>query len=208
MSKKIGFLVIFSAPSGCGKTTILTRLLKRHPEWVRSVSVTTRDPRLGEKAGKDYEFVSASEFESLKKKDQFLESAEVFGQHYGTRKKRVEDAVRKGETILLAVDVQGSRQIRQVLGKATPFFSIFILPPSLSVLRERLEHRKTDSPGEIDKRIRMAEDEIKAAREYDATVINHDLDQTVREIEELLEGFEKKLEAEKTAKKSKSSKGD
>ena len=197
MSDKKGFLVILSAPSGCGKTTILDRLLKRHPEWVRSVSVTTRPPRLGEKTGKDYDFVSLREFQSLKKRGQFLEWAQVFDHSYGTRKEGVEEGVKKGETVVLTVDVQGARSIRKALGRTVPFLSIFVLPPSLSVLRERLEKRSTDSPEEIEKRIQRAEDEIKVAQEYDGTVINHDLDQTVHEIEALIAEFEKKLERRK-----------
>lgn len=192
-----GFLVILSAPSGCGKTTVLTRLLQRHPEWVRSVSVTTRSPRPGEKRGKDYHFVPPREFESLKRSREFLEWARVFGQCYGTRKKLIQDEVGKGRTILLAIDVQGTRKVRKVLRGKIPFVSIFVLPPSVVVLRERLEGRKTEAPEEIERRIRKAEEEIKAAKEYDDTVINHDLDQTVREIEARIEAFEQQLKGGK-----------
>lgn len=184
---------MLSAPSGCGKTTIVTRLLKRHPQWVRSVSVTTRPPRLGEKNKKDYEFVTSREFQSLKRKQEFLEWARVFGHYYGTRKRFVEDVIGKGRTVLSAVDVQGGRTIRRALKGKLPFLSIFILPPSISVLRERLEKRKTDPPGEIEKRIQRATEEIKVAREYDVTMVNHDLDQTIHEIEGILSDFEKKL---------------
>ena len=192
MSEKKGFLIVLSAPSGCGKTTVVNRLVKRHPDWVRSVSVTTRPPRPEEKSGKDYEFVNESEFQSLKKKQEFLEWAEVFGHSYGTRKNVVEEAVKKGRTVILTVDVQGAQSIRKVAGQRLPHLSIFILPPSVSVLRERLEKRSTDSPEEIEKRIQMAEEEIKLAREYDETVVNHDLDQTVHEIEAMIDQFEEK----------------
>ena len=192
-----GFLIILSAPSGCGKTTILTRLLKRHPDWVRSLSVTTRPPRLGEKSGKDYEFVTSRQFQSLKEKKQFLEWAEVFGHAYGTRQAPVERAVETGKTAVLTIDIQGARTVRRVLEKKIPVLSIFVLPPSTAVLRERLEKRSTDSREEIEKRIRRAEEEIKAAREYDGTVVNLDLDQTVHEIETLVEAFEKKLKGRK-----------
>lgn len=195
---KTGFLIILSAPSGAGKTTILTRLLKRHPDWVRSLSVTTRKPRLGEKSGRDYEFVTLHQFQSLKERHQFLEWAEVFGQYYGTRRGPVEEAVRQGKTAVLTIDIQGARTVRRVLEKKVPSLSIFVLPPSVAVLRERLHKRSTDSPLEIEKRIRKAEEEIKAAREYDGTVVNHDLDQTVHEIEALVEAFEKKLKGRKS----------
>lgn len=181
-----GLLVILSAPSGCGKTTILDRLLKRHPDWFRSISVTTRPPRTGEKKGKDYHFVSLKEFEELKKNKEFLESAKVFGHYYGTRKSAVKEAVQKGEIAILAIDVQGHRLLRKNLEKKISSVSIFVLPPSISVLRERLEKRCTDAPAEINKRIQGAEEEIKAAKEYDGTVVNHDLDQTVHEIEEIV----------------------
>lgn len=186
MSEKKGFLVVLSAPSGCGKTTIVTGLLKRHPEWVRSLSVTTRSPRLGEKNGKDYEFVTLREFQVLKRKGEFLEWAKVFGHYYGTRKSVVEKGIERGETVLLAVDVEGARTIRRGVSRKFPAQSIFILPPSIPVLRERLEKRGTDTPKEIEKRLELAEGEIKAAHEYDGTVVNHDLNQTLREIEALI----------------------
>ena len=191
-----GFLVILSAPSGCGKTTVVSWLLKRHPEWGRSISVTTRPPRPEEKNGKDYEFVSAPQFQSLRRKGEFLEWAEIFGYSYGTRKKTIEEEVGTGKIVLLAIDIQGARNLRKLLRQKIPFVSIFILPPSVSVLRERLEKRDTDSVDEIERRIERAQEEIKAAKEYDATVINRDLDQTVHEIEALILNFKKKLSSE------------
>ena len=136
-------------------------------------------------------------YASLKKKGEFLESAEIFGNQYGTKKKFIEDAVRKGKAAVLTIDVEGARSVKKTLKGKIPFFSIFILPPSMSALRERLEGRSTDSPEEIEKRIQRAEEEIKEARDYHGTVINHDLDQTVHEIEDLIENFKKKLERRK-----------
>ena len=103
------------------------------------------------------------------------------------------EGIEQGQTVILTIDVQGARSVRRSLRGKVPFLSIFVLPPSISVLRERLEKRSTDSPSEIEKRIERAEDEIKAAREYDGTVINRDLDQTVRDIESIITGFEGKL---------------
>lgn len=126
-----------------------------------------------------------------------MEWARVFGQYYGTRRKVIEEGIGKGRTAILTVDVQGARSLRKALEGKFPFLSIFVLPPSLSVLRERLEKRSTESPEEIERRIHRAEDEIKLAQEYDGTVINHDLDQTVHEIEAWVEEFEKKLKRRK-----------
>ncbi len=154
---KTGSLVILSAPSGCGKTTIVSRLLRRHPKWVRSISVTTRPPRLGEKDGKDYEFASVRRFLSLRKKKAFLEWARVFGHFYGTKRRVIQEAVRRGETALLAIDVQGSRKVRRALGEREPLFSIFVLPPSIQVLRERLVKRASEAPDEIERRIQIAQ---------------------------------------------------
>lgn len=192
-SEKKGFLIVLSAPSGCGKTTILTRLLHRHPDWLRSVSVTTRAPRPEEKNGRDYEFVTPRKFASLKRERAFLEWARVFSNDYGTRRRPLLDAVKAGRTAVLTVDVQGHRNIRKIRAGRPSFLSIFILPPSMQVLRERLQKRSTDSAEEIEERIHVAEEEIKTAREYDATVINHDLDQTIHEIEGRVSEFEKKL---------------
>ena len=197
MSEKQGFLVILSAPSGCGKTTVLSRLLKRHPQWLRSVSVTTRPPRLGEKNGRDYEFVTPRAFQKMKTEGEFLESEEVFGHLYGTPRKTAEEGVEKGRVVVLTIDVQGARSVRKTVERKLPLLSIFILPPSISVLRERLEKRSTDPPREIEKRIRKAEEEIKEAKEYHATVLNRDLDQTVHEVESLIVEYGKKLERRK-----------
>ena len=189
--------MILSAPSGCGKTTLLTRLLKRHSDWVRSVSVTTRPPRPEEKNGRDYEFVSLREFRMLERRGEFLEWERIFDHCYGTRWKPIEEKICKGQTVVLAVDIQGTRNIRRRLRLKIPCFSIFVLPPSIPALRERLEKRSTDSPEEIEKRIQRAEEEIKVAREYDRTVVNRDLDQTTHEIESLVSEFAKKLKGGK-----------
>jgi len=196
-NEKQGLLVLLSAPSGCGKTTLVNRLLQRHPQWVRSISVTTRPVRVGEKPGKDYEFISSKEFESLKEKGEFLEWAKIFGQCYGTRWAPIERSLKKGSHVVLAIDIQGARSVRRKLGKKAPLLSIFVLPPSVQVLRERLEGRKTDSPEEIDKRIDRAQEEIKAASEYDSTVVNRNVEETIRDLEEMISTFERKLKGGK-----------
>lgn len=182
--------MIFSAPSGCGKTTIVDRLLKRHPEWVRSISVTTRQPRDGEKHGIDYYFVSQAAFREMEKKGELLESARVFDQFYGTPKTFILDHIQEGKTVVLAIDVQGTKKIKKVIAGKIPLLTIFVLPPSVKVLRERLEGRKTDAPMEIQRRIEIAQDEIKEAGIYDCTVVNRNLDQTISEIENAIEKFQ------------------
>ncbi len=163
--------------------------------------MTTRPPRPGEKNGRDYHFVTSRQFRSLRGKRQFLEWARVFDYDYGTDKKIVDEASKKGRIILLVIDIQGSRTLRRVLKKKIPFLSIFVLPPSITALRDRLTHRSTESPKEIERRIERAKKEIKAAKEYDGTVINHDLDQTVRELEALIAGFQKRLQEKNQKKK-------
>lgn len=184
-----GVLVVLSAPSGCGKTSIVERLLKRHPDWMRSVSVTTRSPRLGEKGGEHYSFLSAQEFEKMKSGKNLLEWAEIYGQFYGTPRPFVEDQIKKGKVVILTIDVQGSKQVKEAWGKARPMISIFILPPSIKALRERLANRKTETPEEIESRISIAQDEIKFASLYDKTVINQNLDQAVLDVEEIIQNF-------------------
>lgn len=195
-SEQKGFLIILSAPSGCGKTTVMNRLFNRHPDWIRSISMTTRKPRTEEKSGRDYEFVTEREFILLRQKGELMEWAEIFGQFYGTPKKEIEDATQEGKLVVLTIDIRGARSIRKILKNKIPFLSVFILPPSIPVLRERLEKRRTDSQEDIEKRIQRAEEEIKAAKEYDAAVINHDLNETVHEIEGLISQFQSKLAVE------------
>ena len=181
-----GVLVVLSAPSGCGKTSIVERLLKRHQGWVRSISATTRNPRVDEKDEQDYFFYSRQDFERKVREGKMLEHAVIYGNLYGTPREFVEEQVVQGKTVIMTIDVQGTKQIMESWGKGRPLLSIFILPPSVKVLRERLTGRKTESPEEIEKRIEIAQDEIKAAKLYHHTVINQNLDQAVLEVEEII----------------------
>lgn len=189
-----GLLVVLSAPSGCGKTSITERLLKRNPDWVRSVSATTRAPRTDEKNGQDYFFLSQKEFEKEIAENKMLEYATVFGQLYGTPKGFVVEQISLGKVVILTIDVQGTQQIIKSWGKqaSSPFSSIFILPPSIKALRERLAGRNTETSDEIERRIGIAQDEIKAATLYHHTVINQNLDQAVLDIESIILNDEKK----------------
>lgn len=195
-STENGLLIVISAPSGCGKTTIVERLLKRHPDWERSVSFTTREPRIGEKHGRDYFFVSLSEFQTAQKKDTFIETAKVFDHYYATPKTFLEDRLKEGKNVILAIDVQGMHQLKKAFDRRANMVSVFILPPSVKILRERLEGRKTDSTEEIERRMEIAQQEIKEAQFYDHTVVNQNLDQTVHEIEEIIENFQKRRRQE------------
>jgi guanylate kinase len=181
-----GMLVVLSAPSGCGKTSIVERLLKRHPDWVRSISATTRKPRVDEKDAQDYFFYSRQDFEQKVREGKMLEHAGIYGNLYGTPREFVEDRVLQGKTVIMTIDVQGTRQIMESWGKDRPLLSVFILPPSVKVLRDRLTGRNTETPEEIEKRIEIAQDEIKAAKLYDHTVINQNLDQAVLDVEEII----------------------
>lgn len=184
-----GMLMILSAPSGCGKTTIVDRLLRRHPDWVRSVSATTRVPRSGEDKEKDYFFVTRAAFKEMEKKDELLESTKVFGHSYGTPKKFVLNHLKQGHYVLLAIDIQGTKKVKKILNGKIPILTIFVLPPSVKILRERLEGRNTESPDEVQRRIEAAQEEIKEAAFYDFTVVNQNLEQSVA----VIEGFIKKF---------------
>ncbi len=197
---KTGLLIIFSAPSGCGKTTIVDRLLKRHTDWIRSVSVTTRTPRIGEKGGGDYYFVLPSAFQQMEQNGELLESAKVFDHFYGTPKSFVIENLQSGKNVILTIDVQGMRKIKKALADGKfPLLTVFVLPPSLKILRERLEGRKTETPEEIERRISMAQEEIKSANQYDFAVMNQSLEQTVFEIESFIEKKESERGEEKHA---------
>lgn len=181
-----GMLVVLSAPSGCGKTSIVERLLKRHPEWVRSVSATTRKPRVDEKDAQDYFFYARPDFEKKVRDGKMLEHAAIYGNLYGTPREFVESQIVKGKIVIMTIDVQGTRQVMESWGKDRRLLTIFVLPPSVKALRERLAGRNTESPAEIEKRIEIAQDEIKAAKLYDHTVINQNLDQAVLEVEGII----------------------
>lgn len=181
-----GKLIIISAPSGCGKTTIVERLLERNKDWKRSISYTTRPPRSGEANGHDYFFISEDEFKSKERSGFFLESAKVFGHFYGTSKEFVMNEVSQGNYIVLAIDVQGMKQLRNKLARAIPAVSIFIMPPSLESLKARLEKRKTESGKEIEKRLEIAKREMTERSLYDHMVENRQIDQAVKEIEEIV----------------------
>ncbi len=185
---KSGKLIIFSAPSGAGKTTIVHALTERFPRLEFSISATSRQPRHNEQHGRDYYFLSAEEFRKACEEERFVEWEEVYaGTRYGTLKSEMERIWRKGNTILFDVDVMGGIRLKSIFGENA--LSIFVMPPSVAALRERLTGRGTDSPETIEKRIAKAEQEISYADRFDYVVVNDDLQQAIAEVEALVAEF-------------------
>ena len=167
-----GTLFIVTAPSGAGKTTLVSGLLDRDPLVSLSVSYTTRAARAGEESGRHYHFVDVATFRALRDKGEFLEWAEVHSNYYGTSKVWLEEQLRSGKAILLEIDWQGAQQVRKVFPKAV---GVFILPPSLDELERRLRGRGTDSEEVIARRVLGARGEMRHVAEFDYVIINEDL---------------------------------
>jgi guanylate kinase len=178
-------LLVLSAPSGGGKTTIAKKLLQNRDDLGYSVSATTRPTRNGEQDGVDYHFLSRAEFERLRKNGEFLEWAEYGTQLYGTLKSEIERIFSAGRHAVLDIDIEGARQIRQSLSNS---LQVFVLPPSAEVLVERLKGRNTENPELLRKRLTRASDELAAVAEYDYAVINEDVNTAVDQIGAILDG--------------------
>ncbi len=172
-------LFIISAPSGAGKTSLIKALLQTSINLSLSISYTTRQPRSNEVNGKDYFFVSRDIFKQMLAKGEFLESAEVYGNLYGTSQHWVEETMALGQDVLMEIDCQGAQQIRQVFPQAV---SIFILPPSLALLEDRLKQRRQDDPETIVRRLRAAREEVSQVDKFDYAVINNELDEALKDI--------------------------
>lgn len=168
---KKGLFFILSAPAGTGKTTLVNMLENEFSSVVRSISFTTRKPRKGEENGKDYFFITKEEFEKKIKTNDFLEYATVFGDYYGTSKTFVEEKRNEGKNVVLVIDTQGAMKLKDK-NIAT---LIFVTPPNIEVLKERLLKRNTDSLESIEKRLSWANDEIKLAQNYDYIIVNDEL---------------------------------
>lgn len=173
-------VIVISGPSGVGKSTICRQVVRRMTEVQQSVSMTTRSPGPGEENGRDYWFVSQEEFRRRIKAGAMLEYAEVFGNLYGTPKDKVDEALAAGRSVILAIDVQGGRQIKAIYPDAV---MIFILPPDEKTLAERLGKRARDSAETVEKRLNGVRQEIATAKQYyDRMVINEDLGRAVDEV--------------------------
>lgn len=179
MTTTPGNLFILSAPSGTGKTSLIKALSQTDIDLSLSVSYTSRSMRLGEVEGCDYYFVERKIFEQMLEHGEFLESAEVYGNLYGTSQKWINKAIDSGQDILLEIDTQGAQQVRRFFSNAV---SIFVLPPSIKVLETRLRNRNQDCEEAIARRMAAARQEISHVREYDYVIINENLDKALREL--------------------------
>ena len=191
-------LIVISAPSGAGKSTLCDRLLAERRDIVYSISCTTRKPRGEEINGKEYYFLSEKQFDDDIKAGRFIEHALVHGNKYGTPRSMVLDAMWSGKSVIMDIDVQGARQIRNVL-KASPaddlikngYIDIFISPPSMQALKERLDRRGEDAPAEVERRLANARVEMDGKNEYKYIIINDDIDRAYGELKKVLENEEK-----------------
>jgi guanylate kinase len=178
-----GLLFIVSAPSGGGKTSLVKALLEAEPEVRLSVSHTTRPARPGEANGRDYHFVALPEFERMQEGGEFLESAEIYGNRYGTSQKWIEGEQAAGRDVLLEIDWQGAQQVRKLMRKLMrAVTSIFILPPSLDVLEARLKGRAQDSAEAVARRLAAAREEISHVSEYDYVMMNDDFNRAALDL--------------------------
>lgn len=168
-----GRLFLVTAPSGAGKSSLVNALLKMEPDIKLSISHTTRAPRPGEENGREYHFVTVEEFEAMKDRGEFLESALVHGNYYGTSRVWIEEQMSVGNDVLLEIDWQGARQVRERFAGTV---GIFILPPSIEALEWRLHHRGTDSEQTITRRLLGAGAEMAHAPEFEYVIINEDFD--------------------------------
>jgi guanylate kinase len=178
------FPVILSAPSGGGKTTIARMLLERRSDLGYSVSCTTRSPRPGEVAARDYYFITRTEFLDKREQGAFAESAEVHGNLYGTLRSEVDRVLASGRHVVMDIDVQGAVQFMRAFPQSV---TIFILPPSAEVLRERLRSRKTESPAQLAARLQSALQELQQVGEYEYVVVNDDLERAVSSVESIVD---------------------
>ena len=179
-----GLMLVLSSPSGAGKTTLSRRLLEEQDGLELSISVTTRPKRRGEVEGRHYRFIDVGAFQKLARSKQLLESAEVFGNHYGTPRKPVEEALKQGRDVLFDIDWQGTQQLRE---KARDdLVSVFLLPPSIPELERRLHTRAQDDDAVIRSRMAKSADEMSHWAEYDYVVINRDLDRAFLDVRAIL----------------------
>ena len=187
-------LVVLSAPSGAGKTTLATQILAKRKDMIRSVSCTTRHPRGAEVDGRDYYFLSREAFNQRVSNGDFLEHAVVHGNHYGTLRKTVEDALVARRSVLLVIDVQGAGLVRDQarrMPEESPihrgFVDIFVMPPSRAVLKERLERRGEDDTETIRQRLKNAEKEMTRANDFKYAIVNDELNAAVEQLEAILD---------------------
>lgn len=178
-----GVLVVVSGPSGVGKSTLCNSIVEHVPQTMLSVSCTTRCPRAGEQTGVEYHFVEAAEFQAMVEDNEFIEWAEVYGYAYGTPKRPLVEAIQRGVSVLLDVDTQGAKQIMERFAGAV---LVFVAPPSLDVLKQRLYHRALDGPEDMQRRLRRASEEIAHCKDYHYLIRNADLSRAVKDLESII----------------------
>jgi guanylate kinase len=183
-------LFVISAPSGAGKTSLVTSLLAARPNLTVSVSHTTRKPRANEVEGRDYHFVTLAKFHQLIEQKAFLEHAQVFDNHYGTGAAQVREKLAAGRSVLLEIDWQGARQVRRAMPDST---SIFILPPTRAALEQRLRERRTDSAETITRRLADASADMSHYDEFDFVVVNDQFDKAAMDLGNILDGSGREL---------------
>ena len=177
--KNLKKLIIITGPSGVGKGTVVKKLLDRNKDIWLSISATTRNPRMGEKDGENYYFISDERFKDMIDKKEFLEWAQFAGNYYGTPLSTVNEKIEKGFVVLLEIEVEGAKQIKEKFPESS---SIFLLPPSKEELEKRIRNRGTEKEEAINRRLSRANHEIASSGEFDFVLTNHDVDETVKEV--------------------------
>ncbi len=177
-------LIIITGPSGVGKGTVVKELLDRNKDIWLSISATTRNPRIGEKDGENYYFISDEKFKDMIDKKDFLEWAQFAGNYYGTPLSTVNKKIEKGFIVLLEIEVEGAKQIKEKFPEA---LSIFLLPPSKAELEKRIRNRGTENEDAINRRLSRANFEIANSDEFDFVLTNHDVDETVKRVLKIIE---------------------
>lgn len=188
--KRLGFPIILSAPSGAGKTSLCRKVVERHPEIVYSISVTSRPPRPNEKDGQDYHFVSVAEFEKMLEGDQLAEWAMVHDNYYGTPRKEISGRLEQGRDVIMDIDTVGARSVKKIYPQSV---SIFVIPPSIEALKQRLKSRATDNDEVISKRLNRARLEMEQIGDFDYWLVNDDLDQAVDRVVAIIEAERQRL---------------
>ncbi|MDR0956368.1 MAG: guanylate kinase [Endomicrobium sp.] len=185
-----GKIIIISAPSGAGKTTVCNAIVKNNKNIVRSISYTTRPPRKCERNAREYFFINESDFEKMIKKNKFIEWAKVHGNYYGTSKDFLKSVLKTDKKIILGIDVQGGINIKKRYPNSC---MIFVMTPNLKILKERLTMRGNNSENEIKIRLKNAREELKQIVQYEYLIINRDLDTAVNEIEIVIKSLAYKI---------------
>jgi len=184
---KPGKLVVVSAPSGCGKTTIVQAILRNHPSFLFSISATTRPKRNGETDGKDYFFLTREEFEKKIDRSELVEWEEIYGNYYGTLRSEIERALKGGNIMLFDIDVKGALSIRRAYPEES--LLIFIEPPSFEQLRDRLLGRKTEDESMLARRLERVPMELEHGRQFDHRVVNDQLESAIQEVESIVQPY-------------------